>query len=125
MTTILRGNEWTSQVVDLGPAARIPIGEGRKYRLGNEEVAIFRTRTGDIYAVQAECPHRSGPIADGLTGEGRVVCPLHGFAFDLATGEAVNGSCGGLRTYPVEADDTGNILLTFSSEPREALRKAG
>ena len=52
------------------------------------DVAVFRCRSGEVYATEAECPHRGGPLADGLVGSHSVICPLHGFVFDLRTGEA-------------------------------------
>ena len=52
----------------LGPLTQIPPGEGRVFSVGGEDVAVFNTRTGGIYATQAECPHRQAPLADGLIG---------------------------------------------------------
>ena len=83
---------------DLGHVDRIPLGEGRTFRLGDRDVAVFRTRTG-VFATDAACPHRSGRLADGLVGDGRVICPLHGFKFALATGQPVGHDCAPLATY--------------------------
>ena len=96
---------------DLGPSARIPPGEGRVFHVGSDRVAVFRTRTGELFATQADCPHRGGPLADGLVGAGRVICPLHAFQFDLRTGEPVTSSCEPLRTYAVSETPDGRILL--------------
>jgi nitrite reductase (NADH) small subunit len=96
---------------DLGPSAVIPAGEGRVFHVGSERVAVFRTRTGELFATQAECPHRGGPLADGLVGAGRLICPLHAFQFDLRTGEPVKNSCEPLRTYTVTESSHGRILL--------------
>src|SRR4051794_35774143 len=65
---------------DLGPLDRIPLGEGRTFNLGGREVAVFRTRMG-VFATDAMCPHKTGRLADGLVGDGKVICPLHGFKF--------------------------------------------
>lgn len=64
----------------------IPVGEGRAYNVDGEQVAVFRLRDGSLRALQATCPHRGGPLADGLTDGTVVVCPLHGFTYDLVTG---------------------------------------
>jgi nitrite reductase (NADH) small subunit len=98
--------------VKLGPADLIPLGEGRNFSAGSEKVAVFRTRGGSIFAVQAECPHRSGPLADGLVGGNTVICPLHSWKFDLATGEALFGDCG-IKTYPVRISETGDIVVSL------------
>lgn len=96
---------------DLGPAASIPFGEGRAYRVGSHDVAVFRSRTGEIFATQAACPHKDGPLADGIVGGGRVICPLHAYTFDLASGRPVSGACEGLRVYEVAVSADGNISL--------------
>lgn len=95
----------------VGPLERIPPGEGRRFRVAGEEVAVFRARGGEVLAVQAGCPHRGGPLQDGLTGSGTVVCPLHGRAFDLATGEPLRHDCAALRTYAVEVTPAGEVLV--------------
>jgi nitrite reductase (NADH) small subunit len=96
---------------DLGSSAVIPAGEGRVFQVGSERVAVFRTRHGELFATQADCPHRGGPLADGIVGAGRVICPLHAFQFDLRTGEAVKNTCEPLRTYAVSESSDGRILL--------------
>ncbi len=99
------------EVYNLGPATRIPVGEGRTFQVEDEAITIFRTRKGEVYATQALCPHREGPLADGVIGEGRVICPLHFFKFDLATGQPIGHECGALKTYSVKLTDTGDLLL--------------
>jgi nitrite reductase (NADH) small subunit len=95
---------------DLGPVAQIPLGEGRAFEVGGRRVAIFRTRDGRVFATQGECPHRGGPLADGLVGDGVVVCPLHEWRFDLASGATPNGSCP-LAVYPLTLDASGRLAL--------------
>jgi nitrite reductase (NADH) small subunit len=103
--------ELTAQPVDLGPVEAIPLGEGRACVVAGREIAVFRTREGEIHAVQARCPHRGGPLADGLVGAGVVVCPLHGRRFDLRTGEPIGDRCAALATYRVETTPDGRLLL--------------
>ena len=95
----------------LGPLDSVPPGEGRTFSAYGEKIAVFRTRTNGVFAVQAECPHKGGPLADGLLGGTTVICPLHSQKFDLATGNALTGDCG-LKTYPVRLDENGHILLS-------------
>ena len=91
----------------------IPLGEGRAYEVDGRRVAVFRTRTGRVFATQAECPHKRGPLADGLVGGTTVVCPLHDRIFDLATGAAIVGECN-IQVYPVRVAQDGAILLTLA-----------
>lgn len=96
---------------NLGALERIPLGEGREFEIAGELVAVFRLRDGRVYAVQANCPHREGALADGFTGGGKVVCPMHGFKFELATGAPLGHDCAALRTYQVSVNAVGEILL--------------
>lgn len=84
----------------LGSLDLVPPGEGRTFDLGGMSIAVFRTRDGELYATQARCPHKQGPLADGLVGARSVTCPLHARRFDLSTGQA-DGDCAALRTYRV------------------------
>ena len=94
-----------------GPIESIPPGEGRTFEVGAERIAIFHTRAGRLFAVQASCPHLGGPLADGLVGGTTLICPLHSWKFDLATGDVLMGECG-LKTYPVRLNKDGQIVLT-------------
>ena len=96
---------------NLGSVERIPVGEGREYEVCGETVAIFRERQGSLYAVQAHCPHKGGALADGIGGAGQVICPLHGFKFELASGQPLGHTCPPLRTYSVQVNHLGEILL--------------
>lgn len=99
----------------LGPAEAVPCGEGRLFDLEGWRVAVFRLRDGAVHAVQPDCPHRGGPLADGLTGGQRVVCPLHGWTFDLLTGRRAGGE-EVLRTYPARVED-GQIVVSDPAAP--------
>ena len=96
---------------NLGSVERIPLGEGREYEVAGETIAIFRERQGSLYAVQAHCPHRGGALADGIGGAGQVICPLHGFKFELTSGEPLGHTCSALKTYSVKVNELGEILL--------------
>ena len=78
-------------------------------------ITVFHTRKG-VYATQAECPHRQGPLADGLLGGATVVCPFHAWKFDLTTGEALLGQCG-IQTYPVRVTEAGEVRLIYDGQP--------
>ncbi len=94
----------------IGHLDQIPPGEGRNFDIDGEVITVFRTRAGEVFATQPRCPHRQGPLADGLLGGTMLVCPLHDRTFDLRTGESVAGDCQ-LRTYPVRATADGRIML--------------
>ncbi len=99
----------------LGPLSAIPPGEGREFSVDGVDIAVFHLRDGSVRATQARCPHRDGPLADGLTGGNTVVCPFHAWKFDLTTGTPILGDCP-LRVFPVRTATDGTIHLTLSEE---------
>jgi nitrite reductase (NADH) small subunit len=99
-----------SERIKLGVLSEIPEGEGRVYALPDCRVAVFHARGGNVFATQAECPHKNGPLADGLLGAATLVCPLHEWKFDLTTGKSLNGGCD-LRVYPVEKSEDGGLTV--------------
>jgi uroporphyrinogen-III synthase len=107
----------TARRMNLGPVYRIPPGEGRVFRVETFDVAIFRTRSGTVHATQAWCTHLGGPLADGVVGNGKVICPLHGYKFSLRTGEAEGHNCAALKTYPVSVNAEGELMLTVGDDP--------
>jgi nitrite reductase (NADH) small subunit len=94
----------------LGPLDQIPVGEGRAFGVDGRQVAVFRLRTGAVYAVSAVCPHKGGPIADGQIDGSIVLCPLHMNAFELATGCSTTGQ-EPLASWHVEIDG-GDIVIS-------------
>lgn len=66
----------------------VPLGEGRPVTLAGRRVAVFHTESG-WYALEDACPHRGGPLSDGILADQCVACPLHDRRFDLATGAAL------------------------------------
>ena len=94
----------------IGSISQIPPGEGRNFAVGDLEVAVFHTRDGRVFATQAHCPHKGGPLADGLTDGATVVCPLHDRIYEFHTGAGIGTECS-LTVYPVRADAEGTILL--------------
>ena len=59
--------------INLGNIGRIPVGQGRCYVVGAEEIAVFRQRDGRLFATQNRCPHRQGPLSEGVMGGGQVI----------------------------------------------------
>jgi len=109
--------------VMIGELAQIPMGEGRTFSVGGRRIAVFRAYNDEVFATQAECPHLNGPLADGLTGSGTVVCPLHERAYDLRTGLGLNGECTRLAVFAVSVRDGDEIWLE-STDPRTPAERA-
>ena len=69
----------------------IPVREGRAVKVGELEIAIFNLN-GRFLTIENRCPHKGGPLCDGIVSGTTVVCPLHGWRFDLESGMAVMAS---------------------------------
>lgn len=83
--------------------------EGQRYYVNNVEIAVFKVN-GEIFALNNICPHQhSALIYDGFIEQGYIVCPAHGWMFDLKTGKLPSGGKG-LESYPVMIVD-GNIYV--------------
>jgi len=86
----------------VGRVADIPLFEGRNATVDGTRIAIVRL-PGGFVAIDAECPHQGGPLADGIVADSCVTCPLHGWRFDLRTGAPVGGGAEiGVATYEVD-----------------------
>src|SRR5216684_8935255 len=68
-------------------AGTIAVGQGTLVESGGVALAVFNGGGGRFYACGAICPHEDGPLAEGWIEGDAVVCPWHGFDFDLATGQ--------------------------------------
>lgn len=103
-----------SEIVEarLGPVDQIPLGEGRAFLVGDEPVAVFRPRAGGLYALRALCPHRGGPLADGLIDAEVVMCPLHNHQFSLADGACSTGT-DDVAAYSASEED-GELVVRLS-----------
>ncbi len=75
------------------------------------DIAIFRTQ-GEVFALRNKCPHKGGPLSEGIVHGKQVTCPLHGWKLHLETGEAVAPDVGCARRYPVKVED-GQVYLSL------------
>lgn len=85
-------------------AELIPAKEGRRVKIGENEIALFNLG-GDFLAVDNRCPHKEGPLADGIVAGKAVFCPLHNWKISLETGCALSGGTGQVKSYPVKLKD--------------------
>jgi nitrite reductase (NADH) small subunit len=98
----------------------IPLHEGRAVKVGSREIAVFNL--GDRFlATENRCPHKGGPLADGIVSGASVVCPLHAWKISLETGMGVNGpsasSC--VETFRTRVEG-GIILLELADNCRQS-----
>ena len=98
--------------LDIGPASQIEPGSARTLSvLGGEELAVFRTVRGEVYALVNKCPHKQGPLSQGIVHGDSVTCPLHTYRLSQRTGEALGEDRGCVPTIPLRID-AGRILVS-------------
>jgi NAD(P)H-dependent nitrite reductase small subunit len=110
---MIRERNWTR----ITGVENIPLREGRPVKIGSLEIAIFNLN-GRFLTIENACPHKGGPLCDGIVTGTAVVCPLHGRHFDLETGlpvRAAEPSC--LAVFPTRVED-GIILVDIEGGHR-------
>lgn len=99
-----------SEWIDIGSLDAIPRRGARCVNTPNGKIAVFRTQEDQIFALENRCPHKHGPLSEGIVHGAAVTCPLHNWVFDLATGKAQGADEGQVQTYPINVVD-GRILM--------------
>lgn len=98
--------------VAIGTLSDIPRRGARCVRNGKMTIAVFRTADDRIFALEDRCPHRGGPLSQGIVHDGCVTCPLHNWVISLESGKAQGADEGSVSPFPVRRDgDT--ILLAI------------
>ena len=98
--------EWTS----ICTLEEIPRLGSRVVRSTRGDIAVFRTSANEVFALRDQCPHKGGPLSQGLVHGNQVTCPLHGWKLRLDSGEAVAPDQGCSRRYPVRIE-SGTVFL--------------
>ncbi len=100
----------------------IPPLEGRAVTLQGIEVAIFNLRDRFV-TIENQCPHKGGPLCDGIVSGTTVVCPLHGWRFDLDSGAAIRASLPAcVATFPTRVEH-GVVLVDMAAAQRVEARE--
>lgn len=116
MTNMTIAADW----VEVGRLEDIP-RLGARVVLGPEgNIAVFRTASDNVFALEDKCPHRGGPLSQGIVFGERVACPLHDWVIELNTGNAVAPDVGCSKKYPVKLE-AGVIWLCLTPAVDTAL----
>lgn len=103
-----------SQWTEIGNLEDIPQLGARVVETGDKEIAIFRTSDDQVFALRNKCPHKGGPLSEGIVHGTTVACPLHNWNIDLASGEAVAPDEGCAGRYEVKVE-SGKVLLQLAA----------
>lgn len=99
-----------SNWIDIAALEDIPQLGARVIKTDTVDIAVFRTASDQVFALKDECPHRKGPLSQGIVHDTTVTCPLHNWKIDLASGQAKAPDEGCSRSYPVKVEN-GRVLL--------------
>ena len=102
--------QWT----DIGALDQIPRRGARVVRTPQGCIAVFRTADDQAFALEDRCPHKSGPLSQGIVHEKSVTCPLHNSVLSLETGEAQGADEGRALTFALRVEE-GRILIDLSA----------
>ena len=100
-----------TRFVNIAALDDIPRQVARLIRAAAGCVAVFRTADDRLFALDDRCPHRGGPLSEGMVHGASVTCPLHNWVFDLNTGAALGADSGQVRVWPVRVRD-GRVLIS-------------
>ncbi len=104
---------WTA----VGPLDAIPRLGARVFRSARHgDIAVFRTADDRVFALLDRCPHKGGPLSQGMVFGERVACPLHGWTIGLGDGEAVAPDKGCARRFPARVE-AGQVMLQVGEAP--------
>lgn len=105
--------------VEVGSLDDIPIRGARCVNTHEGKLALFRTAEGRVFAIEDQCPHRGGPLSQGIVHGTSVTCPLHNWVISLETGRALGADEGAVRTLPVKME-AGRLFIGLEGVAEEA-----
>lgn len=118
-----QNNSETKRWVRITQSENIPLRQGRSVEIAGHHIAIFNLGGDRFLAVENRCPHRGGPLADGIVSGRTVVCPLHAWRVDLESGQVTNRPeeipC--VKTFPAKVRDAVVMLELSVSADREVM----
>ena len=99
---------------EIGSLDDIPRRGARCVMSPDGRIAIFRTVDDRVFATEDRCPHKGGPLSQGIVHGAAVTCPLHGMVLSLETGAALGADEGKVRTIPVRVEG-GRLLIQLAA----------
>ncbi len=94
-----------SNWIEIGALKDIPRLGSRVVRTAAGNIAVFRTETDEVFALDDRCPHKGGPLSQGIVHGRRVTCPLHNFVIELESGNAVAPDEGYTHSHPAKVEN--------------------
>ena len=101
--------------IEVGSLSDIPKQGARVVRTEKGDIAVFRTDEDEVFALRDKCPHKGGPLSQGIVHGKRVACPLHDWKIHLESGDAVAPDEGCAASYPVKMQGE-TIMLSLTPD---------
>ncbi len=101
-----------SNWIEIAKLEDIPPLGSRVVKTPDADIAVFRTRDDQVFALRDACPHENGPLSQGIVHGTTVTCPLHNWRIDLASGQALDPDEGCTHTYATKVED-GRVYLSI------------
>ena len=98
----------------IGNISDIPLRGARCVKTPQGKIAVFRTAENEVFAIEDHCPHKGGPLSQGIVHARAVTCPLHNWVISLETGKALGADEGEVRTSAVRNED-GALSIALES----------
>lgn len=111
-----QGGSW----MEVGRVEDIPVLGARIVRTRKGDIAVFRNRDDEVFALDDRCPHQGGPLSQGIVFGKRVACPLHNWNIQLDDGCAVAPDEGCTRHYPLRVE-AGHISIELDDSHGEVV----
>jgi nitrite reductase (NADH) small subunit len=102
----------------VGALSDIPQRGARCIDTPRGRVAVFRTGDDRVFAIDDRCPHKGGPLSQGIVHGASVTCPLHNWVISLETGTAQGADEGCVRTTPVRIEE-GMLYIAVEAQPAQ------
>ena len=98
----------------IGDIADIPLRGARCVKTPQGKIAVFRTAENEVFAIEDHCPHKGGPLSQGIVHGNAVTCPLHNWVISLQTGKALGADQGAVKTIALK-NDGGALFIALES----------
>ncbi|MBL4693337.1 MAG: nitrite reductase small subunit NirD [Magnetovibrio sp.] len=105
-----------SDWIEIGNLTDIPPQGSRIVKGPDGDIAVIRTADDFVFAVHDQCPHKQGPLSQGIVFGHQVACPLHNWSIDLSSGKAQAPDEGSVACYPIKID-SGIVFLSLNKAP--------
>jgi nitrite reductase (NADH) small subunit len=106
--------------ISIGSITDIPRRGARCIETPQGKIAVFRTADDRVFAIDDHCPHKGGPLSQGIVHGAAVTCPLHNWVISLETGKALGADEGVVRTIPIRIEGEKIFIAVAANADRAA-----